>query len=65
MTDPIKHPNKVSGRRFFSPPNTEPERGREEGGEEGEICTIYNFFTFTLFKTCNDVYQRFEYMDYL
>ena len=33
MTDPIKHLNKVSGRRFFSH-NTEPEQGREEGGEE-------------------------------
>ena len=48
MTDPIKHLNKVSGRRFCSH-NTEPERGREEGGEEErEICTICNFFTFTL-----------------
>ncbi len=48
MTDPINHLNKVSGRRFFSH-NTEPERGREEGGEEErEICTICNFFTFTL-----------------
>ena len=45
-----KHLNKVSGRRFFFlSHNTEPERGREEGGEEErEICTICNFFTFTL-----------------
>ena len=43
MTDPIKHLNKVSGRRIFSH-NTESERGREEGGEEErEICTICSF----------------------
>ena len=48
MTDLHKHLNKVSRRRFFSH-NTEPERGKEEGGEEErDICTIHNFFTFTL-----------------
>ena len=37
MTDPIKHLNKVSGRRFFLITLSH----REEGGEEeGEICTI-------------------------
>ena len=65
MSDPIKHLNKVSGRRFFSH-NTEPERRREEGGEEErEICTVCNLFTYTLLKTRKDIYQHFEYMDYL
>ena len=62
MTDPIKHLNKVSGRTFFLITLSH----REEGGEgEREICTICNFFTFTLLQTCKDVYQHFEYMDYL
>ena len=45
VTDPIKHPNKVSGRRFFLITLSQ----REGGEEEREICTICNFFTFTLF----------------
>ena len=45
MTDPIKHLNKVSGRRFFLITLSH----REEGGEEErEIRTFCNFFTFTL-----------------
>ena len=35
MTDPIKHLNKVSGRRFFSH-NTEPQ-GRGEGRRRGRF----------------------------
>ena len=45
MTDPIKLLNKVSGRKIILITLSH----REEGGEEErEICTIYNFFTFTL-----------------
>ena len=45
MTDPIKHLNKVSGRRFCLITLSQKEKG---GEEEREICTICNFFTFRL-----------------
>ena len=62
MADPVKHMNKVSGRRYFLITLSQ----REEGGEEErKIRTVCNFFTFTLLQTCKNVYQHFEYMDYL